>query len=359
MTLYVYSFHSVKGGVGKSTLSLQVALYLAQVRGIPTTLVDMDIMGTSLADGLPLLAPCWPESKASEPLDLQSPPREGALHSRARTRWLMDHERRQLMDDQRKPVGVPFLNDYFLHATEGWDGKTDIPVASLAWRLQGASAKLQILPSSGLPEDLEQILPTVLNEHYSGFLQSRLVSLLATLANTHGPKEDAAVVLDTPPTIPGISRAVLGLALRLGTAGADAPPPLANVSIQARSFLVTTMDMQDLRTSDRWLGIRRADQVLRPLINRVQQSEELHLRTTLHEALYPGVTEVDNEAAGEEPGPEPTRPSSPELFDAFKDVVILQEKDSLRLFRKEQTPAVDEEVAEKLGLVSRSQSGGS
>ncbi|HSP81445.1 MAG TPA: P-loop NTPase, partial [Myxococcaceae bacterium] len=73
-SLRCYSFHSVKGGVGKSTLSVLTALGLAQRGGRPVTLIDMDLTGTSLADVLPLEAPAWDSVALEEKLPLLRPP---------------------------------------------------------------------------------------------------------------------------------------------------------------------------------------------------------------------------------------------------------------------------------------------
>ena len=68
-----WSFHSVKGGVGKSTLSTRCALALARKRPERRVyLVDLDLTGTSLADGLPLRAPDF-GFPPNEPLNWRRP----------------------------------------------------------------------------------------------------------------------------------------------------------------------------------------------------------------------------------------------------------------------------------------------
>src|SRR4051812_15961136 len=55
ITLHVFA--SAKGGVGKSTLAVTCAKLLAEGRDRLSIVVDADMTGTSLADGLHLLAP--------------------------------------------------------------------------------------------------------------------------------------------------------------------------------------------------------------------------------------------------------------------------------------------------------------
>lgn len=60
-TKLLVSVHSQKGGVGKTILALYLARRLAQKGdewpGLKTVLIDADLTGTSLAEGIPLVAP--------------------------------------------------------------------------------------------------------------------------------------------------------------------------------------------------------------------------------------------------------------------------------------------------------------
>ncbi len=294
--LRCYSFHSVKGGVGKSTLSVLTALGLAQ-RGAQVTLIDMDLTGTSLADVLPLEAPKWTETGPALPLT-SSP--EG-FYSYAETRDLME-ERDELARDvlQRRPDSteahtarsVPFLNDFLLFATPDWDSQRDMPVESVLWRLQDMPERhLRVVPSSALPVDLERIIPVVFDENHSGFLENRLEYLLNALVPDEG---EAVVVMDTPPTIPGLSRAVLSLALRLSgdekqslSVQGGMPERLRAAPVQWTAFLVGSMDHQDLRAANRWLSLVRDEEraQIRFLINRFPQGDAQQVRGMLEDIL--------------------------------------------------------------------------
>lgn len=299
-TLRCYSFHSVKGGVGKSTLSVATAVDQAS-RGKRVTLIDMDLTGTSLADVLPLEAPAWSSAPPSHELPLTQAPDRFVSHEE--TLALMEHredfKRERLETDPadataRLARGVPFLNDYLLFATPDWDSRQDVHLSSLLWRWPGAAPTLEVIPSSALPADLEQTLPVVFDENYSGFLEGRLEYLLEALLPEQGER---VVVWDTPPTIPGLSRAVLSLAFRLAGKGPEdkvqfsedggMPERLRAANVQWKAFLVGTQDTQDLRAMNRWLSLvgPQEEPYLQCLINRVGDGDSHQLRSLLRNAV--------------------------------------------------------------------------
>jgi hypothetical protein len=322
-SLRCYSFHSVKGGVGKSTLSVLTALGLAQ-RGDQVTLVDMDLTGTSLADVLALEAPSWADEGPLLPLT--KPPT--GFHSYEDTRVLME-DRDELAreaqetdpNDARAQAarGVSFLNDFLLFATPDWEEQQDMPIESVLWRLRDMpDANLRVLPSSALPVDLERIIPVVFDENHSGFLENRLEFLLNALVPDEG---EAVVVMDTPPTIPGLSRAVLSLALRLSrpekqplSVQGGMPERLREAPVRWTAFLVGSMDHQDLRAANRWLSLVRDEEraQIRFLVNRVSHAADAQQVQALFKDL------LKDEA-------------NPLLLDA----VTVKEDASLQLFRSE------------------------
>jgi len=286
-----YSFHSVKGGVGKSTLSILCAHALAKAleadaeSPVPVVLIDMDLTGTSLADVLPLCAPEWPDLQRAEPIDLLGVRPSGAYHSPEETRLRMEARRNRLEVpserplDPRAPIGVPFLNDQLLFATKDWKLERDVPVDALLWREKEGPRNLWVIPSSALPDDLERILPVIYDEERAAFLEGRLERLFAALIARFGR---LAVVIDTPPTVPGLSRSVLSLALRLGrgkkvalSEGGTLPPALEAAAVRWHACLVASPDFQDLRAAVRWLDLVRGDEqeIIRLAINRAPSLE--------------------------------------------------------------------------------------
>jgi hypothetical protein len=321
-----YSFHSVKGGVGKSTLSALAAVHIARRRpGTPVYLVDMDLTGTSLADVLPLEAPRWD----GDEIDLLSPP--STFFSRKESRERMEARQEQLQDwlekgespDRGTAIEVPFLNDFLLFATPNWDERKDVHPRAITWRMQGGPENLFVIPSSALPADLQRTLPVIFDEERAAFLEGRLEHLLAALLRVHKGEGEVAVVFDTPPTIPGMSKSVLSLALRLGrspkiTLADDGyvPPPLDEAQIHWSAFLVATTDLQDLRAAGRWFGLVKVEEeaILKPLLNRAKKGDGLERRELLDQALL-------------EIGPT-----------VLRDPLFVEEDLSLQFFREERLP---------------------
>jgi len=329
--LRCYSFHSVKGGVGKSTLSVLTALGLAQ-RGAQVTLVDMDLTGTSLADVLPLEAPTWAGEDPSASLPLLRPPTGFLSHGETRERMELRDELTSDAIEQDPdglealaPKSVPFLNDFLLFATPDWDAQRDVDIRAMLWRMQGVPHEsLRVVPSSALPSDLDRTLPVIFDENHSGFLEGRLEYLLDALVPDEG---EAVVVVDTPPTIPGLSRAVLSLALRLSS---EPKQPLADdgfiperlqaARVDWTAFLVGSIDHQDVRAANRWLAQVSDEERphIRFLINRVQQGDEHQMQDMLRDII------------GNEPNPLLNAPA------------YVREDRSLRFFRSNSVPTVPE-----------------
>lgn len=329
--LRCYSFHSVKGGVGKSTLSVLTALGLAQ-RGAQVTLVDMDLTGTSLADVLPLEAPAWVGKEPIATLDLLQPPTGFLSHGETRKRMdLRDELASEAIEEDPEgtealaPKSVPFLNDFLLFATPDWDEQRDVDIRSMLWRMQGVPLEsLRVVPSSALPSDLDRTLPVIFDENHSGFLEGRLEYLLDALVPEAG---EAVVVVDTPPTIPGLSRAVLSLALRLTREPkhplADdgfMPERLQSAHVEWTAFLVGSMDHQDIRAANRWLS--QVGEEERPhvrfLINRIQEGDEQEMQELLRDII------------GSEPNPLLNSPAH------------VKDDRSLRFFRSDSVPKIPE-----------------
>lgn len=261
MSVRGLSFHSVKGGVGKSTLATVAALQCARSKPNQRVyLVDMDLTGTSLADVLPIIAPSWPESALSRAL-IETPP--SGFHSldqtreRIRARNMAASEPDWSMAD----LYVPFLNDYLLHVPSNDGSGNDAAVDSICWRFEDGMENLRVLPSSAVPGDLRRIVPVIFDEQHGAFLEARLESLLSNLVVANNGL-DFTVVIDVPPTIPGLSRSVMSLGLRLG---ADHKEPLAlrggvpdalrGVHVSWTLHLVTSPDPQDLLATERWLSL--------------------------------------------------------------------------------------------------------
>ena len=85
----LYAFCSAKGGVGKSTLALTCARLLGEPKERGCLLIDADLTGTSLADGLDLRAPVVGLAADGQGLDLQAAP-TGQHHDWSETHRLRE-----------------------------------------------------------------------------------------------------------------------------------------------------------------------------------------------------------------------------------------------------------------------------
>jgi hypothetical protein len=334
--LTLKSFHSVKGGVGKSTLATLSALQIAHAhRDERVVLIDMDLTGTSLSDVLPLRAPSWDTAPDIVPLDL---PPNG--------QWRSVEDSREAIrgrGDAENPTlcRAPFLNDYLLYSPV--DGSTDADPRGLFWRLEPSPENLFVLPSSALPRDLDRILPVIFDEHQSAFLEARLETLIARIlvAGDDGDADAEAlrplhVVLDVPPTIPGLSRAVLSVVLRLTEPGgvqqlADnggTPRVLGEVATRRGAvFVVVSEDLQDLRAAARWLRLT-TDERVRVVVNRSQQRDQDSLREFLKVRLGGG---IDPDA--------PMDARFDEWAPQFGRAIQVPDEDAFKIFRSDDGPA--------------------
>lgn len=314
--LHAWSFHSVKGGVGKSTLAVLVARRLAQSHRV--ALIDMDLTGTSLADVLPLRAPYWSVSPGST-LPLEEAP----------ARWDDPSEglRARGAGAETEPKGVPFLNDWFLHARDVDYQRSDICAQAIAWkdRLQGQSAEnLWVLPSSGLPGDIARVLPLLYDEPFAAYVEGRLEWLLDALLR-EGVQH---VVFDTPPTLPGLSKAVLSMALRLPVGQpmsktGTMPHQLEETAVCWQAWIVATQDVQDLLAVERWLeAVDLADAAqLGVVLNRCDADKQV-IRERLGRRKF---------GTGAEESAEGAAPRQSVLFDTRR-FVLISHRDNLRLF---------------------------
>lgn len=313
-----FSFHSVKGGVGKSTLSTLLAYNLARRRpDTPVVLIDMDLTGTSLSDVLPLQAPRW----ADGDVDLLTAP-VGFFSCADTLRRVEDRHG----GPRSATVQVPYLNDFLLWADPDWSTERDIHPSALCWRMEGAPDNLTVIPSSALPEDLRRIIPVIFDEEHAAFLEARIEALLAALVPDTGVR---IVVFDTPPTIPGLSRSILSLGFRLGGASkrplADdgyIPQRLEDAAVRWRIAMVLSQDRQDLRAAERWMAhVDAAEQDrVRLVINRVPAS----VTDALRRRLFGG----DLGPAG------PVAPIYPTLAN-FAEVILVPDNPKLQFFHQD------------------------
>lgn len=291
-TIGLYLFASIKGGVGKSTLAVLTAKLLAGAGRRPVV-IDADVLGSSLADGLELCAPVVPDYEGTP--DYSAPP-TGRWHDLPATRKLRD-ERKQWWKDHGRtasPVGLgpAFLNDAVFHA-DGNIGRR-CRVDAMLWR-GSVDDGVRYLPSSPVRDDALRIAPYLSgNEPHFAWLR-RFAWILEELVT---PAEDVTdVVVDLPPGTWSLTHETLVLASKI-----EAPLPKGYPQWHDRlrwrvvPKLVTTPDRNDrLLAMEYWLETRDKIRPLRVLMNRLFESEA-KARAAIRADVPPVLRALDLEA---------------------------------------------------------------
>ena len=269
-TVRIQAFCSVKGGVGKSTLACLSAMAHAD-RG-SVVVIDADLTGTSLADGLRLQAPDLPETEDGH-LDLTQPPAD---------QWLSTAEQEQRRAERRRtddenaysPIGIPYLNDALLYRPDDEEAEHDCRVDSMLWQMPGANS-IQFFPSSPLRRDTDRILGYLYNEDHSEVAR-RLAWIIANLLELR--PETTSIVLDLPPGLYGFSIATLALLAHIDArTSRDRYPDWDDMGIrwEIDPCLVVSEDSTDLFSSiEAHMEWREYLPRLRMILNRATTGRE-------------------------------------------------------------------------------------
>jgi hypothetical protein len=231
VTLHV--FCSAKGGVGKSTLSVACARLLAQ-SGRQCVLIDADLTGTSLADGLSLCAPIVERDDQGR-LDFFARP-TGKFMTREET--IKARNSRKFQEWSGRPPAPPFFNDLLLQGERG----AECTVEALWWKHEQDDG-LRVLPSSPLTQDIAIALGWLREEPFE-WLQ-RFMWLLQGMREQLPALSD--VVIDLPPGLFGFAHETLALLsnLKLGKPFPSGFPDLRAEEWRGQPFIVTTEDRND------------------------------------------------------------------------------------------------------------------
>jgi hypothetical protein len=237
ITLHV--FCSVKGGVGKSTLATTCAKLLA-IKGRVPLLIDADMTGTSLADGLRLCAPKT-ALRADGTVDVEAAP-TGEFFTREEVVRL-----RRLRRDEKQKKGLPpaYLNDALRPYLESkLDYAGEIRVDALFWRHETDDG-VWYLPSSALVQDLVESIGWYSLEVFD--FMGAMTVLLETVSLQWPELTD--VVIDVPPGLFGFGAEMMAMASMLMRGGLPEGYPdfkTGPAVWDARAFLVTTPDNNDV-----------------------------------------------------------------------------------------------------------------
>lgn len=232
----VYAFYSVKGGAGKTALAIAAALGFAQ-RQRPVAVLDLDLMGTSVGDGLALRAP-----------DLVRD--DGSLAWTGQRRGTLDRAEtvaRRARHSAARPT-LPYLDSLVL------DPSIDFDPAAVAWQHPDQPA-IRWYPSSPRLSDSTRAARRLLVDQDVAGLTQRIAELSLGIAASLGPRP--VLLIDLPPGLYGLPKLVSD-----AFATSDAVTSFVPV-------LVTTPDRNDLlRSIDVFLELSRTLYEMRWLLNR-------------------------------------------------------------------------------------------
>ncbi len=284
--LRLFTYLSSKGGVGKSTLAVWSARHLARL-GRRVAVLDLDMWGSSLADGLSLEAPEIPKGPDGA-LNLGAPA-TGRWRTRDETVWAR-HERQRLGPAADAPAEVTYFNDA-LFAPLG-AGRLRQPLGHFLWREAGGDGNPAFVPSSPLLADLERVAAWLAAPELERAWAARVWAFVLSLAE--GDPAVTDVVCDLPPGLVGLGHVLLSL---VGTLGRREPLPDGfpavpdDLTVEVLPSLVTTPDRNSLAVSVEAFVRHRAEvPSLALVVNRTDEAANaINRRIASHFIPYYGL----------------------------------------------------------------------
>lgn len=287
-TITLHVLCSIKGGVGKSTLAVTCAKLIAARGGVPL-LIDADLSGTSLADGLLLRAPKV-SLQADGTLDLDAPP-TGEHYSLRETERLRNARKSAVIIKDAPPPA--YLNDALSYMSPA--PERECRIEGMLWAHERADGVLY-LPSSPLQQDVARGLGWIFSQDPFRWI-CRMTWLLEALVARLPALTD--VVMDLPPGVweGGFSHEALSLASMLSR---REPLPegypdweQAGISWETRAFLVSTPDWNDVLPAMEYLAAHSADlPTLKILVNRAGAESLRDFRARVRRRLDPALAGI-------------------------------------------------------------------
>lgn len=272
-SIRLHAFASTKGGVGKSTLAIAAAHWIAIKAGRGTPVViDLDLTGSSLGDGLGLLAPNV-ETDDDGRFAFDAPAHGWLPYSETRRRR---HERSRLSTGGGLSF-LPYANDVLL-ANQATN------VGSWLWRDDNDSP-IRYLPSSSLAIDIERSTRVLVGTPGPDW-RDALISTIVEIADAHPGVTD--MILDLPPGTWGFAHAALA-ALR-----ALEMTDYGGIDWSTNAILIASADWNALVPTLEYLvrNRRRLATEMRPVVNRSTETPE-RVRTRARQALDPVLAKLD------------------------------------------------------------------
>lgn len=172
----IYSIHSQKGGVGKTSIALAIAGWEAELNKKKVLFIDADLTGTSIKEVV----------------------------------------KRKKNEGEKEPLEYVFINDLILASPGNFEKYTPIiskktskkasPSNGLSHFLNESEIepKISFTPSSSRYKDIMEIIPLISQEDYLHFFRHRFEDIIVTAI-----KEGIEVIIfDLPPGFHGLSQTV-------------------------------------------------------------------------------------------------------------------------------------------------------
>lgn len=268
----IHAFSSVKGGVGKSTLAVACAKLLAQEYGT-CVLIDADMTGTSLADGLRLKAPKL-QLHSDGTLDLEAA-RGDEFYAPEDVRQKREL-RRARSDEEAASRKLPpvYFNDALLYQHD--DVNHECNIAAMFWRHERED-RIFYLPSSSVRSDVVISMGWLYSPEYELRWQRRVAWLIDEMAKRL--PELRHVIIDLPPGVFGFTTAILGLCADIAD---DFPLPdgwpnwiESEFQWRTNPCLVVSEDENDLRAALEFYRFVNSRVELRLVVNRTRDVAEV------------------------------------------------------------------------------------
>lgn len=292
ITLHV--FCSAKGGVGKSTLAVAAAKLLAE-HGHECVLVDADLTGTSLADGLVLCAPEVERDAEGSP-DVEKPP-TGRYLTREETVRLRNLRGSLSWNSAQPSPPPPFLNDALRYV--GDDG-SECQVKSLLWRHLDEDDKVKYLPSSPARRDIGVALGWLYEEEEFGWIQ-RMTWFFDGMCEQMPALTD--VVVDLPTGLFGFAHQMLALTSNLERHipfPSGYPQWEGKILWKSNAMLVTTPDRADLFAAVEYATRYREEVAhMRLLLNKSSKTTMSQVEGALREQFGNEIAQIPLAQVGE------------------------------------------------------------
>lgn len=170
----IFTLHSQKGGVGKTSIAMAIAGFSAFHKNKKTLIIDADMTGASLSD----------------------------------------------MENLKHGEAKKFFNEFVL--AKPHDFAEFAPITSrnaaekaeksmnhFCWEAEESEGKIYFMPGSPHPKNIQKIVPLISQEDHLGFFRQRLEDILVT-ATMAGFE---VVIIDHSPGVFGLSKSSLGLVL--------------------------------------------------------------------------------------------------------------------------------------------------